>query len=269
MRLDNYKDLMRGGGTGPAVVPENLDESLTSRLALRRRRIANASEQKLADEVVDDFVKWIEMGAPHPDASKTKIEPRQDAVDWEKERNFWSFQPISDPEIPELTKPHSNWATNSLDPHPKQLQQQGLTPPLQQTKCSNPSCHFCTNGTSPTPEEYRPSAPLRKCLPQLIDRLLDSSAYGERWGRFWLDVVRYADSNGLDENIAHGNAWRYRDYVIQAFNDDIPFDEFIVEQIAGDLLPAAEDIALTNRRLVATGFLVLGPKVLAEGESKN
>ena len=104
--------------------------------------------------------------------------------------------------------------------------------------------------------------------PQLIDRLLDSSAYGERWGRFWLDVVRYADSNGLDENIAHGNAWRYRDYVIQAFNDDIPFDEFIVEQIAGDLLPAAEDIALPNRRLVAPGFLVMGPKVLAEGDEQ-
>ena len=130
---------------------------------------------------------------------------------------------------------------------------------------------FALTGLPPTPEEVQAFLADRSenAYPQLIDRLLDSSAYGERWGRFWLDVVRYADSNGLDENIAHGNAWRYRDYVIQAFNDDIPFDEFIVEQIAGDLLPAAEDIALTNRQLVATGFLVLGPKVLAEGDEQK
>ena len=129
LRLDNYKDLMRGGGTGPAVVPENLDESLIIHvLRYEDEELQMPPEQKLADEVVDDFVKWIEMGAPHPDASKTKIEPRQDAVDWEKERNFWSFQPISDPEIPELTKPHSNWATNSLDHFIlSKLQQQGLS----------------------------------------------------------------------------------------------------------------------------------------------
>ncbi|HCA49095.1 MAG TPA: hypothetical protein DEP12_01730 [Planctomycetaceae bacterium] len=274
LRLDNYKDLMRGGGTGPAVVPENLDESLIIHvLRYEDEELQMPPEHKLADEVVDDFVKWIEMGAPHPDASKTKIEPRQDAVDWEKERNFWSFQPISDPEIPELTKPHSNWATNSLDHFIlSKLQQQGLTPAPAADKITLiRRVTFALTGLPPTPEEVQAFLADRSenAYPQLIDRLLDSSAYGERWGRFWLDVVRYADSNGLDENIAHGNAWRYRDYVIQAFNDDIPFDEFIVEQIAGDLLPAAEDIALTNRRLVATGFLVLGPKVLAEGDEQK
>ena len=116
------------------MVPKNLDESLIIHvLRYEDEELQMPPEQKLADEVVDDFVKWIEMGAPHPDASKTKIEPRQDAVDWEKERNFWSFQPISDPEIPELTKPHS-WATNSPTISSHKLQQQGLTLPLQQTK---------------------------------------------------------------------------------------------------------------------------------------
>jgi len=102
---------------------------------------------------------------------------------------------------------------------------------------------------------------------RLVDRLLASPAYGERWGRHWLDVVRYADSNGLDENTAFGNAWRYRDYVIKSFNDDKPYDQFVREQLAGDLL--------TNRSidpseaLTATGFLCLGPKVLAEPDKQK
>lgn len=98
---------------------------------------------------------------------------------------------------------------------------------------------------------------------RVLDRLLASPAYGERWGRHWLDVARYADSNGLDENIAHGNAWRYRDYVIQSLNADKPYDQFLTEQLAGDLLPT-DDRATWHQRLIATGFLSLGPKVLAE-----
>jgi hypothetical protein len=97
----------------------------------------------------------------------------------------------------------------------------------------------------------------------VIDRLLASPRYGERWGRHWLDVARYADSNGLDENVAQANAWRYRDYVINALNRDKPYDEFVREQVAGDLIPS-DDPAVRNERLVATGFVSLGPKVLAE-----
>ena len=101
----------------------------------------------------------------------------------------------------------------------------------------------------------------------LVDELLASPHYGEHWARHWLDVVRYADSNGLDENVAHGNAWRYRDYVIAAFNADKPFDVFVLEQIAGDLLVNDETSPERNAELLtATGFLVLGPKVLAEGD---
>ena len=89
------------------------------------------------------------------------------------------------------------------------------------------------------------------------------------WGRHWLDVVRYADSNGLDENVAFGNAWRYRDYVVAAFNRDKPYDQFLLEQLAGDLLPPVEDLALKHERLIATGFLSLGPKVLAEVDPRK
>ncbi len=108
-------------------------------------------------------------------------------------------------------------------------------------------------------------------LPKVVDRLLASPRYGERWGRHWLDVARYADSNGLDENVAHGNAWRYRDYVIASFNDDKPYDRFVLEQLAGDLLASSPDdpLAVKHTRLIATGFLSLGPKVLAEADEKK
>ena len=99
---------------------------------------------------------------------------------------------------------------------------------------------------------------------RLIDRLLASPHYGERWGRHWLDLVRYADSNGADENKTHGNAWRYRDYIIASFNADKPFNRLILEQIAGDLLPDPGNVKERNDQLIATGFLLLGPKMLAE-----
>ncbi len=269
LRLDNYQDLLRGGGTGPAVVPDNLDESLIIHvLKYEDEELQMPPEQKLSDEIIDDFVKWIEMGAPHPDASTTKIEPRKDGVDWETEREFWSFQSVKDPSIP-ATK-QTNWATQTLDSFILAgLEQQGLTPAPQAGKTTLiRRVTFALTGLPPTPEEVDAFLADKSegAYEKLVNRLLDSAAYGERWGRFWLDVVRYADSNGLDENIAHGNAWRYRDYVINAFNEDMPFNQFITEQIAGDLLEKSADIHATNRRLVATGFLVLGPKVLAEGD---
>ena len=101
---------------------------------------------------------------------------------------------------------------------------------------------------------------------RLVDRLLASPQYGQRWGRYWLDVARYADSNGQDENLAYVNAYRYRDYVIDAFNVDKPYDQFIREQIAGDLLPDAASDAERHECLIATGFLTLGPKMLAEDD---
>src|SRR5262249_47484289 len=105
-------------------------------------------------------------------------------------------------------------------------------------------------------------------LARVVDRLLGSPAYGERWGRHWLDVARYADSNGLDENVAHGNAWRYRDHVVAAFNADQPYDQRVREQVAGDLLPAPDE-PTRRARLVAPGFLALGPKVLAEVDERK
>src|SRR6185312_1237908 len=130
---------------------------------------------------------------------------------------------------------------------------------------------FDLTGLPPAPEEI--AAFLADESPdafaKVVERLLDSPHYGERWGRHWLDIARYADSNGLDENVAHGNAWRYRDYVVAALNRDKPFDQFLMEQLAGDLLPPVEDLATKHERLIATGFLALGPKVLAEVDEQK
>ena len=126
---------------------------------------------------------------------------------------------------------------------------------------------FDLHGLPPTPEEVDDflADESNEAWSRLIDRLLASPHYGERWGRHWLDIARYADSNGMDENMAMAHAWRYRDYVIAAFNRDLPYDEFLREQIAGDLLPSSDD-ATNFARLTATGFLVLGPKMLAEDD---
>lgn len=221
---------------------------------------------KLSDAVIADFRKWIEMDAPHLDANKTSVLPRKGAVDLEKERQFWSFQPLVDTAIPTVTA--GNWPQQSIDYFIlSKLEQQELSPAAAADRRTLiRRVTFDLTGLPPTPAEIddflfdkSPDA-----YQQLIERLLDSEAYGERWGRFWLDVVRYADSNGLDENVAHGNAWRYRNYVIAAFNQDRPFNEFLTEQIAGDLMPKTKSTATNNRRIIATGFLVLGPKVLAE-----
>ncbi len=142
----------------------------------------------------------------------------------------------------------------------------GLTPAQQADKRTLiRRATFDLTGLPPTPEEV--SAFLADESPdafdKVIERLLASPHYGERWARHWLDVARYADSNGMDENIAFGNAWRYRDYVVRAFNEDKPFDQFLIEQIAGDLLPRSEDA------IAATGFLALGARVLAEPDMQK
>ncbi len=159
------------------------------------------------------------------------------------------------------------WAQSPIDNFIlARLEAAGLKPaPPADKRTLIRRAYFDLIGLPPSPEEVEAfvndKAP--NAYEKVIDKLLASSQYGERWGRRWLDVARYADSNGLDENTAFGNAWRYRDYVIAAFNKDKPYNEFIKEQIAGDLMPT-DDPIVRNERLTATAFLSLGPKVLAE-----
>jgi len=178
----------------------------------------------------------------------------------------WAFQPL--PPAEQLGEPALNSSGSPIDfLIQARLEQRGLKanePADQHTLIRRAS--YDLTGLPPTIEDIAAfvSDTSADAYQKLIDRLLASPAYGERWGRYWLDLARYADSNGADENMAHPNAWRYRDYVIRSFNQDKPYDRFLREQLAGDLLPATGDPTADLDQLIATGFLALGPKMLAE-----
>ncbi|MSR56209.1 MAG: DUF1549 domain-containing protein [Planctomycetaceae bacterium] len=258
LRLDSREALLRGGDTGAAVVPGKPDESLLIRAVQHTDDdLKMPKEGKLSDRQIADLVRWVETGVAFPE-TPTAGRPSRDP-------NHWAFQPPIDPPVPAVT--NSDWPQSPVDRFIlAKLEAAGLPPTEKADKRTLiRRVTFDLTGLPPTPAEIDAflADSAADAYAKLVDRLLDSTAYGERWGRHWLDVARYADSNGLDENVAHGNAWRYRDYVVEAFNRDKPFDRFIVEQLAGDLLPAADE-AQRHEQLIATGFISIGPKVLAE-----
>ena len=262
LRLDSREAILRGGDSGPAIVPGQPDKSLLIR-AVRQidDELKMPAESKLTERQIADLVKWVEMGAPFPVATAAPSA----AGRVHRDPSHWAFQPPANPSLPGLSD--FTWLQSPVDHFVlAKLDAAELAPALRADRRTLVRrVTFDLTGLPPTPDEIeafgveaRPDA-----LERLVDRLLAAPAYGERWGRHWLDVARYADSNGLDENVAHGNAWRYRDYVVAAFNDDKPYDRFLTEQLAGDLLPAANQ-AERHEQLIATGFLAIGPKVLAE-----
>ncbi len=186
-------------------------------------------------------------------------------------REPWSFRPVRDPALPEVAD--RSWVRTPIDRVIlARLEAEGLRPaPPASRRDLIRRATFDLLGLPPSPEEVEAfeADPSPGAFEAVVDRLLASPHYGERWGRHWLDVARYADSNGLDENAAFANAWRYRDYVVRAFNEDKPYDQFVVEQIAGDLLGPAPDPAVRYERWTATGFLSVGPKVLAEPDERK
>jgi len=265
LRLDSSKALLDGGDSGAAIVPGQPEKSLLIR-AIRQQDedLKMPPKGKLSDKQVADFILWIKQGAHFPAAAETGKKRSRDP-------NHWSFKTPVDPPLPAIQD--KAWPKSELDHFIlAKLEHEHLAPAAQADRRTLiRRATFDLTGLPPTPAEISEFLADKSpdAFTKVVDRLLASSAYGERWGRHWLDVARYADSNGLDENVAQGNAWRYRDYVVNAFNNDKPYDQFLTEQIAGDLLPATDDNAVRNERLIATGFLAIGPKVLAEvDESK-
>ncbi len=259
LRLDSREGLLRGGDSGAAIVPGKPQESLLVR-AIRHEDpdLKMPKDSKLPERQIADLVRWIEMGAPFPASSTTASKKTRDP-------QHWSFQPPVSPAVPGIK--HEDWAKSELDRFiGAKLDEAGITPaPRADKRTLLRRVTFDLTGLPPTPGEIADfiKDDSAEAFAKVVDRLLASPRYGERWGRHWLDVARYADSNGFDENVAYGNAWRYRDYVVSAFNNDKPFDRFVIEQLAGDLLPFDNE-AQQHEQLIATGFLSLGPKVLAE-----
>jgi hypothetical protein len=220
-------------------------------------------KEKLAEAVLGDFEQWVRMGAPDPRAGGAPV-VRQ-GIDLEKGRQFWAFQTPrrhSPPTVRDTTWPRSDVDRFLL----ARLETRGLRPVADADRHTLlRRVSFDLIGLPPTPKEVEAfaadSSP--RAFEAVVDRLLASPRFGERWGRYWLDVARYAETSGRQVNFNYPHAWRYRDYVIAAFNADKPFDRFVREQVAGDLLPAKGQRQRAEQQ-TATGFLAIGPKPHSE-----
>lgn len=270
--LDTRSGILKGGDSGASVVPGKPDDSLL----IRAIRYTDQDTQmppakaggKLSDDVIANFEKWVRMGAPGPNTVAAKT-----SADLNKKRaeQFWAFQ------LPKKSKPptvnDSAWPRNDIDRFVlAALEEQRLHPVADaEPRALLRRVYFDLIGMPPTIDELNDF--LAECdkgpqerqaaFTAVVDRLLQSPQFGERWGRHWLDVARYAESTGKESNNLFPTAWRYRDYVIKSFNDNKPYDQFIREQIAGDLL-STRDAAQHNERITATGFLALGTKNIVE-----
>lgn len=275
LKVDSRDALLRGGDSGPAVVAQSPDRSPLYQALLYHedgRQMPPAG--KLPQATIDDFRRWIQLGAPDP--RTTAISPDvATVIDIEAGRKFWSYRPLSETPPPEST----GWARTPIDRYieagrkDRELRPVGDASPEVLVR----RLFSTLTGLPPSPADLKQWVPRLRAVSgnarqavvaQLIDELLASERYGERWGRHWLDVARFAESTGGDHNNIYQHAWRYRNYVIDAFNSDRPFDQFIREQIAGDLLPISNDEEWANN-IIATGFQAVGVKSVGEEDQQK
>ena len=263
LSIESREGLLKGGNSGPAIVPGDPDQSLLIR-AVRyqdEKLQMPPKGKKLSPEKVADLETWVKMGAPDPRMSKPGTISGTNAI-WGKAQTHWAFQKITEP-LPPVVK-QSDWIQTPVDNFIlAKLESLKLQPtPAGDRRTLIRRLYFDLLGLPPTAEQV--SAFVTDKSPEayakLVDELLASPRYGERWGRHWLDVARYADTKGyvFEEERRYPYSYTYRDYVIRAFNEDLPFDRFLKEQIAADLLPVSED----KRSLAALGFLTLGRRFI-------
>ena len=254
LRLDARANAIAGGESGPAIVPGKPGESLLIE-AVNYTSLEMPPDGKLPHRDIKVLTAWVKMGAPWPgDTNVRRVVDSETFQITNEDRQFWSFQPIVRPEVPATD---DDWAGQPIDAFVfRKLKAAGFLPsPPTSRRELILRVYFDLIGLPPSPEKVdafvadeSPGA-----YEKMIDRLLERPQYGERWGRHWLDLVRYAQTNGYERDDEKPYAWRYRDYVIRAFNEDKPYDRFILEQLAGDEL---DD--LTHDSIIATGFYRLG-----------
>ena len=268
--LESLSAMLKGNAHGPVLVAGDPDKSTLVHVINYDGKVKMPPSGKLRAEEIAALTAWVKMGALWPEAkSGDKAAPatggKPEKIVSAAEKQAWPFKAFRKPALPAVK--NAAWAKTPIDRFIlAKMEAKGLKPALPATRRDLiRRAYFDLVGLPPTPAEVDAFVADKSsdAFAKVVDKLLASPQYGERWGRHWLDVARYADSNGLDENIAFANAFRYRDYVVNAFNKDKPYDQFVREQLAGDLLPASTDEE-RNEHLVATGFLSLGPKVLAE-----
>jgi cytochrome c553 len=243
LRLDSRDALLKGGDTGPGIIPGNAAKSLiiqTIRHELPETEMPK-DRPKLSDRVIADFVAWVNQGAPDP---RDKPPGEQDAVaGWEAtfaaRKDWWSFKPVQKFAPPAVRD--TKWSAHPVDRFLlARMEDRGLAPVTNADRATLiRRVTFALIGLPPTPAEVRAFVEDTSldAYVKLVDRLLASPRFGERWARHWMDLVRFAETHGSEGDAELPNAWRYRDYLIRAFNDDVPWDQLIREHIAGDVMP--------------------------------
>jgi hypothetical protein len=254
LALTTRPGLLKGGDRGPAVSLDRPDDSLLLKAVNQHDELKMPPRGKLSATQIDALRQWVKMGAQWGDGAVVKRHGPPPVDD--QARSFWSFRPVVRPRVPAVK--NTGWVKTPVDAFIlARLEAAGLqpAPPAGKSALLRRVTYDLT-GLPPTPEEVEAfladKAP--NTYEKVVDRLLASPHYGERWGRHWLDLVRYAETNGYEFDQVKPNAWRYRDYVIKSLNDDKPYDRFVKEQLAGDELePVNAD------GIIATGFYRLGP----------
>lgn len=265
LRLDGREFAIQGGDSGAALVPSKPHESLLI-AAVSWKGIEMPPDRKLKDEQITDLVRWVEMGVPWPgDLSAGNSNNKSSEYDWSKWRSeHWAFQSISTPEPPSLDD--TSWCKSPIDYFVlSELEANGLQPsPSADPRTLIRRIRFDLVGLPPSIDEVRAFEEAYRNNPNqavsdYVEKLLASKHYAERWARHWLDVARYSDGfGGFLDNASYENAWRYRDWVTDAFDQDMPFADFLRLQIAGDIVG-------DKSSAIATGFLALGPNYISDG----
>jgi hypothetical protein len=259
---------LKGGESGPAAVPGKPQESLIVQAVRYVEEPRMPPSGKLPEAEIAALTRWVEIGLPWPDRSEAATPPTQSGgatADPEEARRFWSFQPVRD--VPPPPVKDGSWPRSGLDRFIlSALEAKGLRPaPEADRRAFVRRASYDLTGLPPTPEEGEAFVgdPRPDAHERLIDRLLASPRYGERWARHWLDLVRFTDSfdariAGTNNEMDINDSWRYRDWVVDAFNRDLPYDRFLSEQIAGDLLAPETPGGFDPGPTIATGFLAVG-----------
>jgi hypothetical protein len=257
LRLDSRAALLAGGDRGPAVVPGDPEKSLLITAVGHTDDLKMPPSKKLPAQQVGDLTRWVRLGAPWPGADEAvpATTRRGEFRITDRDRAHWAFQPVRRPDVPAVKD--RAWVANPVDAFILAgLQAKGLTPnPPASKRELVRRLYYDLAGLPPTPQEVEDfvNDPSPAAYETLVDRLLDSPAYGERWGRHWLDLVRFAETNSYERDGPKPNAWKYRDYVIRSFNQDKPYDRFLREQLAGDELPDRD-----ADTIIATAYYRLG-----------
>lgn len=272
--LDSKAGIFGGGDLGPSVVPGNLKKSwIYHAITWEDEDLEMPPKYKMSDEEIVHIKEWIELGAPDPRKGTIVNGEKINKSNAPSPEEIWSFAPIKKPVLP--TVKNKEWSKHAVDKYTlAKLEEKSLTPnkPAETNKLLR-RIYFNLTGLQPSAKSMELflnnySQNPNKAISDLIDELMDSKAYGERWARHWMDVVRYADVSGTTMPKPYKHAWKYRDYLVNSFNQDKPFDQFVKEQIAGDLLSYKnKDEAKQGK--IATGYLAFSHVISADRDKER